>query len=157
MTVTSSQLYDCPQSFDGMRVRYRGEVIGAVLHRDGGAWVQLNDDVYGETLGPLPSHRDYRGGNAGIGVFIPAAVAEDITHVGGPQTRGDVVEVVGAYNRVDAVSVESSIIRAEQGSIVIPGQPFADPLLPERRPVAAALVIFAAAMTAGERFVRRRR
>ncbi len=157
VTVTSNELYDCPQAFDGMRVRYRGEVVGAVLRRDGGAWVQLNDDVYGGTLGPLPAHRDYRGGNAGVGVFVPATVADEITSVGGPQARGDVVEVVGAFNRVDAASAESSVIRAERGAVVVAGQPFIDPLLPERRPVAAVVLLLAAAMTVAERLARRRR
>ncbi|HVM18326.1 MAG TPA: hypothetical protein VM307_00030, partial [Egibacteraceae bacterium] len=36
---TSNELYDCPEFYDEQRIRYRGEVVGAVLRRDEGAWV----------------------------------------------------------------------------------------------------------------------
>ena len=154
--VTSNQLYDCPQTYDGRRVRYRGEVIGAVLERSGGAWVQLNDDVYAETLGPLPAHRDYRGGNAGIGVFIPHALAEQIEFVGGPQTRGDVLEVVGTFHRVGPTA-EVAVIRSAAGEVAEPGEPFADPPLRDRQVAAAIIGALALGLTVAERVASRRR
>jgi hypothetical protein len=148
-TVTSSQLYDCPQQYDGTRVRYRGEVVGAVLRRSGGAWVHLNDDVYADTIGPLPSHRDFRGGNAGVGVFVSAEMANSISAVGGPTMRGDVLEVVGTFHRVDT-SGEVAIIRAA-GATRTPGKPLERPSLPVRRVVAIVLAVLTALVVIVER------
>jgi hypothetical protein len=137
--VTSSELYDCPQTFDGSLVRYRGEVIGGVLGRNEGAWVHLNDDIYAGDTGPLPAHRDFRGGNGGLGVFIPHELADQITHVGGPRTRGDIVEVVGVFHRVDPATGEVAILRAANGTVTA-GSPLERPLVPARRAVALGLL-----------------
>lgn len=115
--VTSSELYDCPTNFDGRVVRYRGEAVGAILRRADGAWLQLNDDVYAGDAGPLPAHRDFRGGNAGVGVFVPHDVADQIVWVGGPRARGDILEVVGRFYRVDASS-EVAVIHVTTGEVV---------------------------------------
>lgn len=157
LSVTSNRLYDCPELYDGERVRYRGEVVGAVLQRDDGAWVQLNDDVYAETLGPLPAHRDYRGGNAGVGVFVPHDLANQINWVGGPQTRGDVLEVTGVFNRVDLATAEVAIIRAETGTVAEVGEAFPDPVLADRSIVAVIVSVIAIGFTVAERIVSRRR
>lgn len=149
-TVTSSQLYDCPQQYDGARVHYRGEVVGAVLRRDEGAWVQLNDDIYSQAAGPLPAHRDYRGGNAGIGVFIPLELARSITAVGGPTTRGDILDVVGIFHRVDAASNEVAVIRSITATRT-PGEPLRRPPLPERRVVAIVFGLLMVAVVVAER------
>lgn len=148
--VTSSDLYDCPQQHDGARVRYRGEVVGAVLRRDGGAWVHLNDDVYSGAAGPLPSHRDYRGGNAGIGVFISAEMASSISAVGGPTMRGDVLDVVGVFHRVDQSSKEVAVIRAISTTRSA-GEPLERPPLPARRMVAIVLGVLMVAVVVAER------
>lgn len=139
--VTSSELYDCPDVFDGVRVGYRGEVVGEVLVRGDEAWVQLNDDVYAGDIGPLPAHRDFRGGNAGIGVRIDAETAHAITHVGGPNTRGDIIELTGLFRRVDEVTSEVTVIEAATADIVVRGVPFDRPLRPDRAVVAAVLFV----------------
>lgn len=154
--VTSNDLYSCPEFYDGERVRYRGEAVGALLHRDAGTWVQLNDDVYAELLGPLPAHRDYRGGNAGVGVLLPRALSAQISHIGGPQTRGDVLEIEGTFNRVDP-SGEVAVIRADSAVVTTAGEPFPDRLLSDRRIVAIIAVLIAAATVVAERVVARRR
>ena len=153
--VTSSELYDCPQTFDGSEVRYRGEVIGAVLQRNGGAWVHLNDDIYAHDLGPLPAHRDYRGGNGGLGVFIPQDLAEQITHIGGPKGRGDIVEVSGTFHRVDSETGEVAILRATRG-FVSAGGPLERPLLPALRVGALAMTAIMIITVIAERVLRRR-
>lgn len=153
--VTSSELYDCPQTFDGSLVRYRGEVIGGVLRRNEGAWVHLNDDVYAGDIGPLPSHRDYRGGNAGIGVFISHELAGQITRIGGPRDRGDVVDVIARFHRVDAATGEVAILRAVNGSVT-GGQPLERPEVPERRIVAWLMFGFMCLTVVGERVIRPR-
>lgn len=155
--VTSNQLLDCPESYDRRTVRYQGEAVGGVLERSGGAWVQLNDDAYARTAGPLPAHRDYRGGNAGMGVFLPSDLSAAITMVGGPRTRGDVVEVVGVFRRVDPTSGEVTVIRAQSLDVVRPGEMLPDPPLRDRQVAAAVLVTVAAAMVGVHQGVARRR
>ncbi|HUH08591.1 MAG TPA: hypothetical protein VML96_12405 [Egibacteraceae bacterium] len=155
--IQSNQLYDCPQTHSERVVRYRGEVVGAVLRREHGVWVQLNDDVYARTLGPLPAHRDFRGGNAGVGVLLPHSVADEIRFVGGPRARGDVLEVVGVFHRVDPQTHEVSVIRAGQGELVVEGERFDDPILIDRLVAALILLALALGITAAERVRARRR
>jgi hypothetical protein len=156
LEVTSNQLYDCPVVYDGRRVRYRGEAVGHVLRRREGAWVQLNDDVYAQDLGPLPVHRDFRGGNAGVGVFVPHDLAEQITTLGGPNDRGDIVEVVGTFQRVDSRG-EIAVIQALEGRVVDRGEPFHDPVLRDRQIAAlVALAIAIAIVWSARRAARRR-
>lgn len=152
--VSSSELYDCPETYDGRRVRYRGEVIGAVLWRNEGAWVHLNDDIYATDSGPLPAHRDFRGGNGGLGVFVPRELAAQITHVGGPTERGDVIDVIGTFHRVDRATGEVAIMRASDGTRR-PGEPLERPLLPARRTVAIVMACLMLAVVGLERRFRR--
>jgi hypothetical protein len=156
-TVLSNDLYDCPATWDARAVRYRGEVVGAVLRRRGGAWVQLNDDIYADLRGPLPAHRDYRGGNAGVGVFIPHSLADDIRVVGGPTAHGDILEVTGRFHRVEPTSREAYVIVADAGRVERAGTVLEDPVLRDRQVAAVLLVVAAAAMAALERVVARRR
>lgn len=155
--VRSNELYDCPQQFDGRRVRYRGEVVGAILRRADGAWVQLNDDVYADALGPLPAHRDFRGGNAGVGVFVSHQVADAIDAIGGPGERGDILEISGVFHRVDPATAEVAIIRSSEASVSAAGEPLVDPALADRRAAAILFLLLAAGLTVAERIVARRR
>lgn len=151
VTVSSEDLYDCPSVYDGRSVRYEGEVVGALLHRSDGAWTQLNDDLYAGALGPLPLHRDYRGANAGVGVFLPAALADRVETVGGPRARGDVLTVVGTFHRVDPDSREVAVIRAETASVARAGEPFDHDPLPDRRLVGIVLALAAVGVTTAHR------
>jgi hypothetical protein len=155
--VASNELYDCPTIWDGRRVSYTGEAVGAVLRRGEVAWVHLNDDVYAGDVGPLPAHRDYQGGNGGIGVRIPADLAEEIDWVGSGRARGDVLEVVGTFHRVHAESREPAVIVATGGRVVRRGEPFTDPILPDRAVAAGVLSALALLLVGAERVVARRR
>lgn len=156
IAVSSNELFDCPQAYDGQRVVYRGEVVGALLTRDVGVWTQLNDDVYAGDVGPLPAHRDYRGGNAGVGVLLPADLAAQVRFVGGPQTRGDVLEIRGIFKRVDETG-EVAVIHADNGQVAQSGAANPDPPLLDRQIVAFVAMAIALGMIAAERTVARRR
>lgn len=154
--ISSRGVYNCPQNYDGRRVRYRGEVVGGLLWRDIGVWAQLNDDVYAGVFGPLPTHRDFRGGNSGVGVLLRADHATLIDRVGGPQMRGDVIEVEGVFHRVDP-SGEVAVIRADTARLVTGGGPFSDPPLADRRIVAIVAVLLAGVVVAAERVIAQQR
>ncbi|HVL97950.1 MAG TPA: hypothetical protein VM324_01485 [Egibacteraceae bacterium] len=155
VAVGSGELHDCPALYDGLRVRYEGEVVGALLSRRGVAWTQLNDDDYAGVLGPLPAHRVYRGSNAGVGVLLPTGVAEVVEWVGGPAARGDVLVVTGTFHRVDPASREVAVIRADSAVTSRPGGPAPAEPLPARRVLGIVLGIAAAGVTAGPWLLRR--
>lgn len=156
LPVTSNQLYDCPASYQGRPIVYEGEAVGAVLQRGEHAWMHLNDDVYAGATGQLPAHRDFQGGNGGVGVRIPAALADQIARVGGPAERGDRLRVQGVFHRVHADSREPAVIVATRGEIVARGVPFRDPVLPDRAIAALLLSAIALVLIAAERVVARR-
>jgi hypothetical protein len=156
VTVGSNDLYDCPEFYDGQTVRYQGEAVGAIMRREDGAWTQLNDDIYAGA-GPLPSHREFRGGNAGVGVLLPPGAADAITVVGGPVTRGEVVEVVGTYQRIDRDTREVAVIRATELTVVERGTRIETPLLVDRLVAAILLAALAGAAVRLQTVVRRRR
>ncbi|MDQ3344183.1 MAG: hypothetical protein M3524_11530, partial [Actinomycetota bacterium] len=80
-----------------------------------------------------------------------------ITTVGGPKTRGDILEVTGVFHRVDEATGEVTIIRGQDGSVVRQGGALSDPPLRDRQVVAVLLGLAAAAVVATERVVARRR
>jgi hypothetical protein len=136
---------------------YEGEAGGALLRRDPGVWTQLNDDAYAGDLGPLPAHRDFRGGNAGVGVLLPHELADDIERVGGPNARGDVLTVTGTYHLSDAGSGEVAIIRVTAGAVTAPGSPISHEPLPDRRIAGSILAVGALVLLLLERLDARRR
>jgi hypothetical protein len=155
--VGSADLLACPETYDQRAVRFRGEVIGGLVDHSDGVWAQINDDFYAGRAGPLPGHQGYAGMNTGIGVLLPADVVADVTAVGGPRARGDLVEVEGTFQRVDRRAAEVTVIRVTSLEILRPGAPSSEPLVPGRG--LAALVLGAAALVLAitERVVARRR
>jgi hypothetical protein len=146
VTVTANDLVECPDTFDGVTVRYTGEAVRAVLHRGARAWVHLNDDRYALELGPLYDHRTTVGGNSGIPVSIPSTVADDILHVGDARHRGAVLTVTGAFRRANPDDGGGPGIHADAAHVTRPGRPIARPVDQSR--IVTAGVIFAAALTA---------
>lgn len=111
--VSSATVVACPQVFDSRRITFVGEVVGDVLHRDDGAWVQVNDDAYALDVGPLPAHDDLRGTNSGLQVWLPDDLLDGI-QPGRPGRRGDVVEVDGVLVRADPQDAGGMTLRADR-------------------------------------------
>lgn len=139
--VTSSEVIDCPALYDGRVVRYEGEAVNAVLVRGERAWVQLNDDPYGIRLGPLPAHRSTVGGNSGLPVSVPVAVARRIDRVGSHRVHGDGVFVEGVVHRADPADGGGLTIQARTAQITRQGTAFDHPVQGGRVLVAAALAV----------------
>lgn len=156
LRVSSADVHDCPTIFDQRAVIYEGEAVGALLERRDGAWIQLNDDAYGGDLTPLPGHRDFRGANSGVGVFLPPEHVELVDTVGGPGARGDTLRVTGTFHRVDPASGEAGVIRADQAVFVSPGSTTDQQPLRARRIVGMVLALVAVAMTVAFRRSSRR-
>jgi len=126
--VSSAQLLGCPAAFDGRRVTFVGELIGDLLGRDGGAWVLVNDDDYALEVGPLPAHRDRRGINSGMSVWLPDRLQVGITGLGGPGQRGDLVRIEGVIRRTDPSDGGGMTLRAETLEVLAPSAPVEEPL-----------------------------
>jgi hypothetical protein len=126
--VTSGAVLACPEAYDGLRVRYVGEVIGDLLHRDGGAWVLVNDDDYALEVGPLPGHRDLRGTNSGLSVWLPDHLVPRVSGLGRPNQRGDVVEIEGVVVRADPSDAEGLTLRTERLRVLAPARTVDEPI-----------------------------
>jgi hypothetical protein len=154
--VSSTQVYLCPEAFDGLRVTYIGEVVGEVLPRRGGAWAQVNDDDYALETGPLVGHREQAGFNSGMSVWLPNGLHEQIEHAGGPGRRGDVIQVQGVLLRADPDDGGGITVRADDLEVVAESVEVEDPLHGVQALVAAVLALLAVATVVWSRRVRQR-
>jgi len=78
---SSGELIEHAKSHDKQEVVFKGEVVGEVMPRGNFFWVNIND-----------------GANA-IGIWAEKKLASDIKYAGDYKTTGDVIEVVGVFNR----------------------------------------------------------
>ena len=84
------------EEYDGEEVIFVGEAVGDVMVRGDHAWVTLNDDHYSRRA--LREAGELRGGNSGIGVWLPRREAEKIGRLGRYGSMGDRVEVRGVFH-----------------------------------------------------------
>jgi hypothetical protein len=143
--VSSTQVFLCPRAFDGLTVTYVGEVIGEVLPRRGGAWAQVNDDIYALEVGPLVGHREQDGFNTGLSVWLPDGLYQQVEEVGRPGRRGDVILIRGTLERTDPQDGGGTTIRAEELEILAASIEVEDPLHVPQLIAAIALSILAVA------------
>lgn len=150
---TSEQVMACPELFDperrgGPAVSFAGEVVGDVLTRRDGAWVQLNDDDYATELGPLPGHGVAAGVNSGLAVWLPETVidADELTP-GRPDLRGDIVRVTGRVFRADPLDGGGLTLQASEAEVVVEAVAAPQPFDTRQALVAGLFVLVAAGMT----------
>ncbi len=143
--ISSTQVFACPSAFDGLSVTYVGEAIGEVLPRRGGAWVQVNDDIYALEVGPLVGHREQDGFNTGMSVWLPDGLHERIEEVGRPGRRGDVILVRGTLLRADPDDGGGITVRAEELELLAASIEIEDPLHVPQLIVALVLAALAVA------------
>lgn len=79
--ISSDELIANAKAYDGQEVVFQGEAIGDVLKRGDFVWLSVND-----------------GSNA-ISVWMPRAMAANITYVGRYGVDGDRVDVAGVFQR----------------------------------------------------------
>lgn len=149
--VSSAQLLGCPAAFDGERVIFVGEAVGDLLARDGGAWMLVNDDEYALEVGPLPAHRDRRGTNSGVSVWLPERLQDRLTGLGGPGQRGDLVRIEGVIRRVDPSDGGGLTLRADTLEVLAPAAPAEEPLNVAQVGLAAAALALAGGLWSARR------
>lgn len=79
--VSSKELISNTKGYDGKTVIYAGEVIGDIMRRGDYAWVNVND------------------GEGAIGIWMKAALAQEIIYAGSYKSKGDKIEVSGVFHR----------------------------------------------------------
>jgi hypothetical protein len=126
--LTSDIVHACPRMLDGRDVTYIGEVVGDVLRRPGGAWVLVNDDAYALEVGPLGPHREQRGFNTGLAVWLPDGQHEQLGAPGRHGRRGDVVRIEGVLLRADPADGGGITIRSARIEVLAPSAPVVEPL-----------------------------
>ncbi len=100
MTVSSVDLIERSNAYDGKEVVFKGEAVGDILHRGDNAWVAVNDDHYSRK--PLRENEELKGGNSGIGIYGPSIEIDKIHLLGSYRTQGDIVEVRGTFYKSSA-------------------------------------------------------
>lgn len=151
--LTSAIATACPRLLDGRRVTYVGEVVGDVLRRDGGAWLLVNDDAYALEVGPFGPHREQRGFNGGLAVWVPDGLHERLGEPGRHGRRGDVISVEGTFQRADPDDGGGMTVRADTLVVLAPSMPIDEPL---NRPLVIAATGGALLATLAWAWARRR-
>jgi len=152
----SGAVLECPFAFDGLRVRYVGEVVGDVLQRDGGSWVLLNDDDYALRTGPLGAGGEAAGTNSGLSVWLPDPLDELATVPGRAGVRGDVLDVVATVQRADPADGGGLTLRVDDATLLAPAVELEDPVHWRQVGAAVALGLLALGLTLRDRARRRR-
>jgi hypothetical protein len=154
--ITSAMVFACPRLFDRRPVVYVGEIVGDVLVRDGGAWVQVNDDAYALEVGPFGAHREQRGFSSGLAVWLPDGLHEQLGAPGRHGRRGDVVLVRGILRRADPADGGGITVRATELEVLAAAVEVEEPLHADLAVAATVAALLAVATTLWARTRRRR-
>ena len=152
----STELVENPGTWDGSIVDFTGEAIGEAMRRGTMAWIHLNDDAYG--LADPGANVALAGFNGGIGVWVTADTAAQISAFGDYKHHGDLVEVTGTFNAACPLHGGDMDIHATSLRIVRPGYTTVRKIHPVRMIAAGilaglTLVLFLVNLRMDRRFV----
>jgi hypothetical protein len=100
LTVSAAELLENGERFSGQEVTVVGELVGDYGFRsDGTVWTQLNSDSY--AIRPIVAGGPLRGANVGIGIRMPADLANDLDPPGQYRLVGPIVAVTGIWRYHD--------------------------------------------------------
>ncbi len=143
-TVSSTELIEHPDKYNGRRVAYEGEAIGEILRRGDNAWLTLNDDPYRHR--PRREYQELKGGNSGIGVYGPYAEASRITRLGSYDSLGDLVLVEGTFFKANPEQGGDLMIEFDTLTVLRKGHAVNRNHIGAKPVVAAALLLASAAL-----------
>jgi hypothetical protein len=145
--VTVSRIVEESAELSGVVVIVEGELIGDYGFRDDGSmWTQLNGDSYARA--PLLQTERPAGGNVGVGIRMPADLAEGLDPPGGYRNRGPLVRLTGEWVHHSEDRPGESFLRVETLEVVEAGIPLNEPANPWT--IAIGLVLIAAAAVVWE-------
>lgn len=142
--VSVSGLIEMAAELSGQEVTVEGELVGDYGFRDDGwMWTQLNDDLY--VRHPIREGGPPQGANIGIGIRMPAPLAEDLDPPGGYRHRGPFISVTGIWKYHDPERQGESYLEVESLVLIEPGRSLHEE--PDWRAfVAGVLLVGAAAL-----------
>lgn len=155
--ITTGELLDNPEFWDGRSVVVTGELVGDYGVRSNGVWVQLNDDPYAEH--PLLEDGVLLGTNSGIGVLVPTELfdAESLGPAGRYRTRGPLVSITAVFRYNSPLRQGATFLEAEHVALLEPSRPLVDRAPTWPLPVGLVLLLSAVLLWLGIRLTRRRR
>ena len=121
--VSSSELIENAQGYDGKKILYEGEVIGEVMQRRDGVWANIKD------------------GQHYIGVWMSEELANSINYKGSYKTKGDILEVTGIFNHICPVHGGDLDIHAISLRKIKPGWQKQERIVPAKRNLAIILSV----------------
>ena len=101
--VSSKDLIENANTLDGKTVRYRGEIVTAILNRGEYSWANLND------------------GDNAVGVWCPSSLLDAVKFIGDYKNKGDVLETEGVFHRACSAHNGELDIHADSVKIIKAG------------------------------------
>lgn len=123
--VTFYQLVENAKYYDGKIIKVKGEAVGEAMKRGNHSWVNIND-------GTLP-----------MGIWMKYDDASKIKVFGDYHNVGDIVEVIGTFNRACIEHGGDMDIHTESIKIVENGVPTPHPINERRIMISAVLTLCA--------------
>lgn len=147
----SMTLVEDPAEWDGRTIQFTGEAIAEVMRRGSHSWLHLNDDAYAERT--AEEGAELTGFNSGLGIWIPAELADRVKRFGNYTMRGDLVRVSGTFNAACAAHGGDMDLHADTLEVVAAGEPVPSLIIPWKLPVVALLTLLVIALAAADRWV----
>lgn len=116
--------------FDGNQIEIKGEVVGDIMRRKGGLWLNIDD------------------GTESMGVWCPEKILPRIDFIGGYKSKGDIVWIRGTFNNACPLHGGETDIHALEIIRIREGYPLYHPASPERIKWALILLTLAVFITA---------
>jgi membrane protein implicated in regulation of membrane protease activity len=121
VTVSAAELLENGERFSGQEVTVVGELVGDYGFRsDGTMWTQLNSDSY--AIRPIVAGGPLRGANIGIGIRMPADLANDLDPPGQYRLVGPIVTVTGIWKYHDAQRHGETFLDVSALTVDTPGR-----------------------------------
>ncbi|MGA1796213.1 MAG: hypothetical protein ACMUIL_10175 [bacterium] len=127
-TVPVTRLVNDKKLYDGREITIQGEVVGDVMERSAGVWLNVDD------------------GTESIGVWVPRGIMPTMKYVGGYTTQGDIIKVEGTFYRACGTHGGETDIHASGITRVHPGYPVAHSLSSQKIRWALVLLFCAVAL-----------
>ncbi len=132
--ISSGELVEKSNFYNGKTILFRGEVIGEVMVREEGAWLNINDDAYCQGSSKLMGY------NSGQSIWAKAEDVKIIKTCGDYFHTGDVVEITGVFNRACKKHGGDMDIHAQTVTLIQPGKKIEHSIKPWK--ILASIILF---------------
>ena len=121
--LSTRQLIEAGSEYDGKTVVFQGEVVGEIMKRRGGCWVNVND------------------GQDSIGVWMPWDMSEAIKFTGSYRFKGDIVRVKGVFHYSCPDHGGDLDLHADSLQVMQPGWQHKQNIIPAKRDLLILLTV----------------